>query len=62
MTKQALIHYSAICYGCDARCDAKNAQVWAHNHARNHNHEVELQLAWRVCEEVRSEEKAQVAA
>lgn len=47
-TEQTLVHFSAACQVCAARCDARNAQAWAHNHVRAHGHVVELQLAWSV--------------
>lgn len=48
MTKQGLIHHSAICHDCSKTCDARNALAWAHNHARTTGHAVELQLGYRV--------------
>ena len=58
MTTQSLIHYSAQCFDCDKRCDARNAQAWAHNHARMHGHRVELSLAWQVRPDAVETEKA----
>lgn len=37
-TYQKLDWATATCSECDARCDAKNAQAWAHNHARKTGH------------------------
>jgi hypothetical protein len=51
MTKQRLTHHVAICFECKKQCDAKNAQAWAHNHARTTGHNVELQLAYFVKKE-----------
>lgn len=45
---QRLTHHVALCYDCGATCSAKNAQAWAHQHARRHGHAVELQLAFHV--------------
>lgn len=53
MTKQGLIHYTAGCLECEASVAARNAQAWAHNHARRTGHAVELQLGYRVtCDDV----------
>jgi len=41
-------HHTAKCYDCPARCDAANAQAWAHNHADRHGHNVALELGWEV--------------
>lgn len=51
MTRQSLIHYSAGCLDCGAQCGARNAQAWAHNHARHHGHKVELGLGYVVSPE-----------
>lgn len=47
-TRQGLIHYTAGCLHCSASVVARNAQAWAHNHARRTGHPVELSLGWRV--------------
>lgn len=47
-TDQSLIEYSARCDQCGAKCYAKNAQVWAHQHARNTRHTVKLELGYMV--------------
>ncbi len=39
-TYQTLSEISATCVVCEARCDARNAQVWAHTHARMTGHVV----------------------
>lgn len=48
MTKSGLTHHTALCHDCDAQVNARNAMAWAHNHARQHGHNVELQLAYRI--------------
>lgn len=48
MATQQLIHYVAMCHDCGKRCEARNAQAWAHRHANHNGHDVELQLAWTV--------------
>lgn len=49
MTTESLISYRAQCHMCAARCDAKNAKAWAHNHVRrNPGHRVELALGYLV--------------
>jgi len=47
-TRQGLIHYTASCLECEAGVVARNAQAWAHSHARTTGHAVELQLGYRV--------------
>ncbi|RKQ70159.1 hypothetical protein [Oceanibaculum indicum] len=48
-THQDLVHYRAHCLTCGDRCEARNAQVWAHNHVRRHaSHRVDLQLGFTV--------------
>lgn len=48
-THQDLVHYRAHCLTCGDRCEARNAQVWAHNHVRRHTgHRVDLQLGFSV--------------
>lgn len=39
---------AAACRQCDERCDQANAIAWAHNHARNHGHRVELTMVQLV--------------
>ena len=48
MAAQGLVHYSAACFECNARCTARNAQAWAHNHTNRTGHNVELQLGWII--------------
>ncbi len=47
-TTQGLIHFTAECLVCGASVAARNAQAWAHNHARHTGHNVELSLGWLV--------------
>lgn len=44
-TRQGLIHFWAKCNQCEAECNARNAQAWAHNHCRKTGHRVEFQIA-----------------
>lgn len=54
--RQTLIHYRALCLNCAARCDAKNATAWAHNHIAHHpSHRVELSLGYSVTAQGRTE-------
>ncbi len=47
--RQSLIHHTAACHDCGARCDARNAQAWATNHVRRHPaHFVEVSLGYAV--------------
>lgn len=48
MTRQDLTHYVAACQDCADRCEKRNAQAWAHNHARGHGHRVALELGYLV--------------
>lgn len=48
MATQGLFHFMAYCHDCPARCEARNAQAWAHNHANKHRHAVSLDLGWRI--------------
>jgi len=51
MGGQSLIHHTAGCLDCSAQCGSRNAQAWAHNHARHHGHKVELALGYVVSPE-----------
>ena len=45
VTGQLLNTALAQCRNCGQRCDARNAQAWAHNHVRHHRgHVVDLAL------------------
>jgi hypothetical protein len=48
MAKQTLVHFQAFCHDCEKRCESRNAQAWAHNHANYHGHNVSLELGWAV--------------
>lgn len=51
MTKrsfQNLSDIAATCVVCDARCDARNAQVWAHAHAKKTGHVVYVAPVYKV--------------
>jgi hypothetical protein len=45
---QTLSEISATCVVCEARCDARNAQVWAHTHARMTGHVVYVAPIFKV--------------
>lgn len=45
---QKLSDISATCVVCDARCDARNAQAWAHQHAKKTGHVVYFAPIYRV--------------
>lgn len=38
ITRQWLVTIQANCLTCNAYCEARNAQAWAHNHARKNPH------------------------
>lgn len=51
MTKrsfQTLMDINAHCTFCDARCDARNAQAWAHQHAKMTGHVVYFSPVFKV--------------
>ncbi len=45
---QTLSDIAASCVICDARCDARNAQAWAHGHARKTGHVVYFAPVYKV--------------
>lgn len=47
-TYQTLIEISAQCTICDDGCIARNAQAWAHHHARKTGHSVYVSPIFRV--------------
>jgi hypothetical protein len=44
----APIHHLAICNTCKEEYDAVDAAKWAHKHAEENGHNVELQLAYYI--------------
>ena len=47
-TYQTLIEISAKCTQCEDSCYARNAQAWAHHHARKTGHSVYVSPIFRV--------------